>query len=191
MCAFCPYSRYLTIFLHPFLPSPAISFHTSFLALCLVLVFVRDSRVNYINHGWFLGEAILCFFWTFFYYYLWEPTFFFQWRCSYMVSSELLIIVLLFIAIDGLEVGPEWKKFAENLKTKAQKLYLFLSPTLEKAPIKFTCTRNGRLSPMKFYRNSNPTQNKKVFPVFLSYNYFSLSSKTCVFLMTAVYPVLL
>lgn len=108
-----------------------------------------------------------------------------------MVSSELLVIVSLFIAIDGLEVGPEWKKFAENVKTKAQKLYLFLGPILENAPIKFTCTRNERLFPMKFYRKSNPTQKKKVFPVFLSDNYFYLSSKTCVFLMTTVYSVLL
>lgn len=52
-----------------------------------------------------------------------------------MVSSELLIVVLLFIALDGLEVGPERKKFAENLKTKAQKLYLCLGPILEKTPI--------------------------------------------------------
>lgn len=80
------------------------------------------------------------------------------------------------------------KEVAEDLKTKAQKLYLFLGPILEKGPIKFTCTRNGRLSPMKFYRN---TQKKKVFPVFLSYNYFYLSSKTRVFLMTTVYSVLL
>lgn len=35
-----------TPFFHPFLPDPAISFHISFLVLCLVLVFDRDSRAG-------------------------------------------------------------------------------------------------------------------------------------------------
>lgn len=37
-----------------------------------------QRQQNYINHGWFLNEAIPCFFWTIFFYYLWEPTFFFS-----------------------------------------------------------------------------------------------------------------
>lgn len=35
-----------TPFFHPFLPDPAISFHISFLVLCLVLVFDRDGRAG-------------------------------------------------------------------------------------------------------------------------------------------------
>lgn len=84
-----------------------------------------------------------------------------------MVSSELLIVVLLFIALDGLEVGPEWKKFAENLKTKAQKLYLCLGPILEKTPINSPAQGMEDYPQWSFIGSLTPPRKRKCFqPLF-------------------------
>lgn len=49
-----------------------------------------------------------------------------------MVNLDLRIIVLLFIAIDILEAAPEWKKFAEKLKTKGTKNTFVFGPNPSK-----------------------------------------------------------
>lgn len=133
----------------------------------------------------------------FFFFNLWEPIYLF------IYSIFFLVEVLLYgefgftennFAIHSyrqLRRSSRMKKVCRKVENKKHKEFIcFLGPILEKIPIKLTCTRNGRLSPIKFCRKSNPTQKKKVFPVFVSYNYFYLSSRTCVFLMTTVYSVL-
>lgn len=99
-----------------------------------------------------------------FFYYLWEPTFF---AMEVLLYGEFRVTDNSFAIYSYrcLRSGSRIKEVCRKLENKSTKIIFVFGPNPRES-IKFTCTRNGRLSPMKLYRKYNPTQKRKCFQSF-------------------------